>query len=68
MADTAPGLAPADSSAPASNTANTAATEEASKISADEIALYDRQIRLWGVQAQEKSVIVTTLTTRATPD
>lgn len=22
----------------------------------DEIALYDRQIRLWGVQAQEKSV------------
>lgn len=27
---------------------------EADTISADEIALYDRQIRLWGVQAQEK--------------
>jgi ubiquitin-like 1-activating enzyme E1 A len=31
-----------------------AAMAEADKISADEIALYDRQIRLWGVQAQEK--------------
>ncbi|KAF1915532.1 hypothetical protein BDU57DRAFT_451855 [Ampelomyces quisqualis] len=31
-----------------------AAVAEASNISADEIALYDRQIRLWGVQAQEK--------------
>ncbi|KAH7074587.1 hypothetical protein BKA63DRAFT_316490 [Paraphoma chrysanthemicola] len=31
-----------------------AAIAEADKISADEIALYDRQIRLWGVQAQEK--------------
>lgn len=31
-----------------------AAIAEANKISADEIALYDRQIRLWGVQAQEK--------------
>lgn len=30
------------------------AIAEADKISADEIALYDRQIRLWGVQAQEK--------------
>ncbi|CAG8036568.1 unnamed protein product [Penicillium salamii] len=28
--------------------------ENAQPISADEIALYDRQIRLWGVQAQEK--------------
>jgi len=27
------------------------------EISRDEIALYDRQIRLWGVQAQEKYVI-----------
>jgi ubiquitin-like 1-activating enzyme E1 A len=34
-------------------------------ISADEIALYDRQIRLWGVQAQEKirsaSILLITL-------
>ncbi|KAF7716327.1 Uncharacterized protein PECH_000109 [Penicillium ucsense] len=28
--------------------------ENGNTISADEIALYDRQIRLWGVQAQEK--------------
>lgn len=28
--------------------------EQANGISADEIALYDRQIRLWGMQAQEK--------------
>ncbi|KAJ5144198.1 Ubiquitin/SUMO-activating enzyme E1 [Penicillium bovifimosum] len=28
--------------------------DNAQSISADEIALYDRQIRLWGVQAQEK--------------
>ncbi|TID19697.1 hypothetical protein E6O75_ATG07035 [Venturia nashicola] len=28
---------------------------QAEAISADEIALYDRQIRLWGVQAQEKT-------------
>ncbi|KAL8909616.1 MAG: hypothetical protein Q9207_000114 [Kuettlingeria erythrocarpa] len=27
---------------------------QAQAISADEIALYDRQIRLWGVRAQEK--------------
>lgn len=31
-----------------------AAMAEADNMSADEIALYDRQIRLWGVQAQEK--------------
>ncbi|KAF1981780.1 hypothetical protein K402DRAFT_364012 [Aulographum hederae CBS 113979] len=32
----------------------TAAIAQAQTISADEIALYDRQIRLWGVQAQER--------------
>ncbi|KAI9837513.1 MAG: hypothetical protein M1819_007164 [Sarea resinae] len=31
-----------------------AAAAQAQTISADEIALYDRQIRLWGVKAQEK--------------
>ncbi|KAH0551741.1 hypothetical protein GP486_007040 [Trichoglossum hirsutum] len=31
-----------------------AAADDAQTISADEIALYDRQIRLWGVKAQEK--------------
>lgn len=31
-----------------------AAIAQAQTISADEIALYDRQIRLWGVQAQER--------------
>ncbi|KAF2004523.1 hypothetical protein P154DRAFT_519390 [Amniculicola lignicola CBS 123094] len=31
-----------------------AAIAQADTISAEEIALYDRQIRLWGVQAQEK--------------
>ncbi|KAI9661666.1 MAG: hypothetical protein M1821_008904 [Bathelium mastoideum] len=31
-----------------------ASMADAQRISADEIALYDRQIRLWGVQAQEK--------------
>lgn len=31
-----------------------AAIAAADSISADEIALYDRQIRLWGVQAQQK--------------
>ncbi|EPS27301.1 hypothetical protein PDE_02244 [Penicillium oxalicum 114-2] len=31
-----------------------AEVENGNAISADEIALYDRQIRLWGVQAQEK--------------
>ena len=30
--------------------------------SPDEIALYDRQIRLWGVQAQEKYVAFPTVT------
>ncbi|KAH0303129.1 hypothetical protein KCU71_g10768, partial [Aureobasidium melanogenum] len=31
-----------------------AAIAQAQAMSADEIALYDRQIRLWGVQAQER--------------
>jgi ubiquitin-like 1-activating enzyme E1 A len=31
----------------------TTSVPENTSISADEIALYDRQIRLWGVQAQE---------------
>ena len=50
---------PANSSMP--NTAsqvyqanNDAGNGEAQTISADEIALYDRQIRLWGVKAQER--------------
>ncbi|KAI4131171.1 MAG: hypothetical protein LQ338_001376 [Usnochroma carphineum] len=30
---------------------------QAQAISADEIALYDRQIRLWGVRAQEKYAV-----------
>lgn len=30
--------------------------------SPDEIALYDRQIRLWGVQAQEKYIALPTVT------
>lgn len=33
----------------------------------DEIALYDRQIRLWGVQAQQKSVYVRALLQRQLP-
>lgn len=33
---------------------NDAGNGEAQTISADEIALYDRQIRLWGVKAQER--------------
>jgi ubiquitin-like 1-activating enzyme E1 A len=37
----------------ASNGAVPEAQEPHDSISADEIALYDRQIRLWGVQAQE---------------
>ncbi|KAJ4367118.1 E1 ubiquitin-activating protein aos1 [Neocucurbitaria cava] len=54
---------PSTTSAPATNGTfpaddaagqTVAAIAEADKISADEIALYDRQIRLWGVQAQEK--------------
>ncbi|KAF2012772.1 hypothetical protein BU24DRAFT_374542 [Aaosphaeria arxii CBS 175.79] len=41
---------------PASDAAGqtVAAIAQADTISADEIALYDRQIRLWGVQAQER--------------
>ena len=34
--------------------ANDSATMTAPGLSADEIALYDRQIRLWGAQAQER--------------
>src|SRR4051794_28084027 len=33
---------------------NEALNGEVQTISADEIALYDRQIRLWGVKAQER--------------
>lgn len=60
MADlTAPASVPppaANGTFPAEDAAGqvVAAMAEADKISADEIALYDRQIRLWGVQAQEK--------------
>ncbi|KAF2095049.1 hypothetical protein NA57DRAFT_68079 [Rhizodiscina lignyota] len=36
------------------NAGEVVAAIQAQTISADEIALYDRQIRLWGVQAQEK--------------
>ncbi|KAH4000552.1 hypothetical protein HBI70_121780 [Parastagonospora nodorum] len=53
----APSSAPvANGTFPADDAAGqtVAAMAEADKISADEIALYDRQIRLWGVQAQEK--------------
>ncbi|RFU33240.1 hypothetical protein B7463_g3096, partial [Scytalidium lignicola] len=35
-------------------TASNGAAQAQTGISADEIALYDRQIRLWGMQAQEK--------------
>ncbi|KAH8815584.1 hypothetical protein F5884DRAFT_183215 [Xylogone sp. PMI_703] len=35
-------------------TASNGSTQAQTGISADEIALYDRQIRLWGMQAQEK--------------
>ncbi|KAK3902537.1 hypothetical protein C8A05DRAFT_33767 [Staphylotrichum tortipilum] len=35
-------------------TTNDSGPAQANGISADEIALYDRQIRLWGMQAQEK--------------
>ena len=57
MADnTAPLVQPATNGAiPASAAAGqTVVHADDDKISADEIALYDRQIRLWGVQAQEK--------------
>jgi ubiquitin-like 1-activating enzyme E1 A len=37
----------------ASSTIDTAGEPQQLSITADEIALYDRQIRLWGVQAQE---------------
>lgn len=53
----APSSAPvANGTFPADDAAGqtVAAMAGADKISADEIALYDRQIRLWGVQAQEK--------------
>lgn len=36
------------------NLADTTTTTTAPGLSADEIALYDRQIRLWGAQAQER--------------
>lgn len=40
---------------PTSNgTADTIATSTIPGLTADEIALYDRQIRLWGAQAQER--------------
>lgn len=39
---------------PATNGAAEETTVTASGLSADEIALYDRQIRLWGAQAQER--------------
>ncbi|KAI9762344.1 MAG: protease B nonderepressible form [Chaenotheca gracillima] len=39
---------------PDASTETIAAIAQAQTISADEIALYDRQIRLWGVKAQEK--------------
>ena len=35
-------------------TADPTSTTSAPGLSADEIALYDRQIRLWGAQAQER--------------
>ncbi|KAF1362060.1 hypothetical protein EJ07DRAFT_163935 [Lizonia empirigonia] len=44
------GTSPADDAAGQT----VAAIADSEKISADEIALYDRQIRLWGVKAQEK--------------
>jgi ubiquitin-like 1-activating enzyme E1 A len=46
-------MADGDSTLPPSNGAAPEAQEPHDPISADEIALYDRQIRLWGVQAQE---------------
>ena len=51
-------------------TANGAATATAPGLSADEIALYDRQIRLWGAQAQERirsaSILLVSLRTLGT--
>lgn len=54
--DAAPSSTTANGTFPMNDAAGetVAAIAEADKISADEIALYDRQIRLWGVQAQEK--------------
>lgn len=60
--DTAPPPQPApngESGVPATNGAvamppSNGDTTSATKLSADEIALYDRQIRLWGAQAQER--------------
>jgi ubiquitin-like 1-activating enzyme E1 A len=46
-------MADGNSSHPTPNGAAPEAQEPNDSISADEIALYDRQIRLWGVQAQE---------------
>jgi ubiquitin-like 1-activating enzyme E1 A len=39
---------------PVSNGASAEATQANSGLSADDFALYDRQIRLWGAQAQER--------------
>lgn len=44
----------ADTNPPATNGATEETTVTAPGLSADEIALYDRQIRLWGAQAQER--------------
>jgi ubiquitin-like 1-activating enzyme E1 A len=49
-ANVIPNSAPANEGPPNSGTAQEDGTDT---ITADEIALYDRQIRLWGVQAQE---------------
>lgn len=43
-----------DGNPPATNGAAEETTITAPGLSADEIALYDRQIRLWGAQAQER--------------
>lgn len=44
-----------EANVPATNgTSETTTTTTAPGLSADEIALYDRQIRLWGAQAQER--------------
>ncbi|KAF2199278.1 hypothetical protein GQ43DRAFT_420629 [Delitschia confertaspora ATCC 74209] len=56
MTDPVPPLITSNGTFPAPDAAGetVAAIAQAETISADEIALYDRQIRLWGVQAQEK--------------
>jgi hypothetical protein len=43
-----------DNAPPVSNGAPAEATQANSGLSADDFALYDRQIRLWGAQAQER--------------